>query len=144
MALGTRTDVYGDVHSKGKCMMSSANLSLNEQARKLMKESATVALIGFTYFVIAVVVLYFLNPAYDLISSFKGNYDLGSYEFLIASTFFGLGWGSLALVLGLYQGMSQSMGSWFGLLLLGIWSVGIFIAGIFPANEGGSTVPHIT
>ena len=125
-------------------MMSSANLSLDEQARKLMKESATVALIGFAYFVIAVVALYFLNPAYDLISSFKGNYDLGSYEFLIASTFFGLGLGSLALVIGLYQGVSQSMGSWFGLLLLGIWSVGIFIAGIFPANEGGSTVPHIT
>ena len=31
-----------------------------------------------------------------------------------------------------------------GLLLLGIWSLGILIAGVFPANEGGSTVPHIT
>lgn len=107
-------------------------------------QTSTIALIGFAYFVIAVVTLYLLNPAYDLFSSFEGNYNLGSYEFLVASTFFGLGLGSLALVIGLYQGMSRSVGSWIGLLLLGIWSVGILIAGIFPANEGGSTVPHMT
>ena len=117
--------------------MKSSNYSSKPQ-------TSTIALIGFAYFVIAVVTLYFLNPAYDLISSFEGNYDLGSYEFLVASTFFGLGLGSLALIIGLYQGMSRSVGSWIGLLLLGIWSVGILIAGIFPANEGGSTVPHMT
>ena len=117
--------------------MKSSNYSSKPQ-------TSTIALIGFTYFVIAVVTLYFLNPSYDLIRSFEGNYDLGSYEFLVASTFFGLGLGSLALVIGLYRGMSRSVESWIGLLLLGICSVGIFIAGIFPANEGGSTVPHIT
>lgn len=109
-----------------------------------MPQTSTIALIGFAYFVIVIVTLYFLNPAYDLIRSFEGNYDLGSYEFLVASTFFGLGLGSLALVIGLYQGMSRSVGSWIGLLLLGIWSMGILIAGIFPANEGGSTVTHTT
>jgi len=117
--------------------MKSSNYSSKPQ-------TSTIALIGFAYFVIAVVTLYFLNPAYDLIRSFEGNYDLGSYEFLAASTFFGLGLGSLALVIGLYRGMSRSVGSWIGLLLLGFWSVGIIIAGIFPANEGGSTVPHMT
>ncbi len=118
-------------------MKSSANSSSKPLA-------ATIALIGFAYFVIAVVALYFLNPAYDLISSFEGNYDLASYELLIASTFFGLGLGSLALMIGLYQTTSRSAGSWISLLLIGIWSVGILIAGIFPANEGGSTVPHMT
>ena len=118
-------------------MKSSANFSSESVA-------ATIALIGFAYFVIAVVALYFLNPAYDLISSFEGNYDLASYEFLIASTFFGLSLGSLALMIGLYQTTSRSAGSWISLLLLGIWSVGILLAGIFPANEGGSTVPHMT
>lgn len=105
---------------------------------------ATIAIISFAYFVIAVVVLHFLNPAYDLIKSFEGNYDLGSYQFLIASTFFALGLGSLALVIGLYQKMSRSAGLLIGLLSLGIWGLGIISAGIFPANEGGSTVPHMT
>ncbi len=106
--------------------------------------TATAAVIGFAYFAIAVVALYFLNPAYDLISSFEGNYHLAPYELLVASTFVGLSLGSLALIIGLYQEMSRSVGSSIGLLLLGIWSMGILIAGIFPANEGGSTVPHMT
>jgi len=107
-------------------------------------QPATISLIAFAYFVIAVTALYFLNPTYSLIRSFIGNYDLGTYEFLIASTFFSLGLGSLALVIGLYQGMAQSARSWIGLLLLGIWGVGMLMAGIFPANDGGSTVPHMT
>ena len=100
---------------------------------------ATFAIISFAYFVVTVAVLYFLNPEYDLIKSFEGNYDLGSYQFLIASTFFSLGLGSFTLVIGLSQKMSRSTGSLIGLLSLGIWGLGIF-----PANEPGSTVPHVT
>jgi hypothetical protein len=118
-------------------MKSSANYSSKPP-------TATIALLGFACFVIAVGALYFLNPAYDLISSFEGNYNFASYEFLVASTFFGLGLASIALIMGLYQEMSRSAESRIGLLLLGIWSMGILIAGVFPANEGGSTVPHMT
>jgi hypothetical protein len=105
---------------------------------------ATIALIAFAYFVIAVTALYFLNPQYSLVTSFTGNYDLGMYEFLIASIFFSLGLGSLALVIGLYQEMAQSARSWIGFLLLAIFGIGMMMAGIFPANDGGSTVPHMT
>lgn len=103
-----------------------------------------IALIFFAYFVIAVIALYFLNPSYGLFRSFAGGYDLGSYEFLIASTFFSLGFGDLALVIGLNRGMSQSRRSWTGLILLAIWGVGMLLAGIFPANDWGSTVRHMT
>jgi hypothetical protein len=106
--------------------------------------AATIAFLSFAYFVIAVVALYLLNPSYGLSVSMYGGYDMGSYEFLIASTFFALGIGSLALGVGLTEAMSPSLRSWLGLLLLGIWGVGIFLAGIFPANDGGSTVPHMT
>ena len=106
--------------------------------------AATIALIFFGYFVISVVALHMLNPSYSFSNSMAGNYDLESYELLIASTFFALGFGSFALAIGLLQTMSRSARSWFGLLLLGIWGVGMLIAGIYPANEGGSTVPHMT
>ena len=118
-------------------MKSSANSTFKMQP-------ASVAIIAFAYFMIVVTALYVLNPSYSLFRSFAGTYDLGSYEFLIASTFFSLGLGALALFIGLYQGITQSARSRMGLILLGIWGVGMLLAGIFPANEGGSTVPHMT
>jgi hypothetical protein len=107
-------------------------------------QPASVAIVAFAYFLIVVTGLYFLNPSYSLFRSVAGNYDLGSYEFLIASSFFSLGFGALALVIGLYRGITQSARSRMGLILLGIWGVGMVLAGIFPANKPGSTVPHTT
>jgi hypothetical protein len=122
---------------QGEFMKSSIPHSASTSA-------ATIALICFGCFVLSVGALHLLNPSYSFSNSMAGNYDLGSHEFLIASTFFALGFGSLALVIGLLQTMSRSARSWFGLLLLGIWGVGMLIAGIYPANEAGSTVPHMT
>jgi len=104
----------------------------------------TFAIISFVYFVTAVIALYFLNPEYSLIRSIVGNYGLGGYEFLIASTFFSLGLGSLALLISLRREIAQSVRSRIGLVFLGIWGVGMVMAGVFPANDGGSTVPHMT
>jgi hypothetical protein len=118
-------------------MKSYANSSSKVQA-------AAVAIIAFAYFLMVVTALYFLNPSYSLFRSIAGTYDLGSYEFLIASTFFSLGLGALALMIGLYRGIAQSARSRKGLILLGIWGVGMLLAGIFPANERGSTVTHMT
>ncbi len=107
-------------------------------------QPATVALMAFAYFVIVVLALYFLNPAYSLLNSFAGNYDLSPHEFLTATTFFSLGLGSLALVVGLYQHLLHSVRSLVGLIFLSACGVGLLTAGVFPANEGGSTVPHLT
>jgi len=124
--------------------MSSINFSPNRQAVKQIEGIKTIALIGIAYFLVADIALYLLNPGYELILASAGDYDVGSYGLLAASAFFGLGLGSLALVIGLYQGVSPSGRSWIGLLLLGIWGVGMLIAAIFPASNAGSTVPHIT
>ena len=118
-------------------MKSSANSSSKDRA-------ASVASIAFAYFLIVVTALYFLNPAYSLFRALAGTYDLGSYELLIASTFISLGFGALALVVGLHRGLTQSARSWMGLIFLAIWGVGMLLAGIFPANEAGSTLPHMT
>ena len=108
--------------------------------------SATAALIGIGYFLIAVVASYVVNPEYTLVRSFTavGNYDLGPHEFLVASTYFGLGLGSLALMIGLYQATPRSALSWVGLPLLGIWGAAMLVAGIFPSAKPGGTVPHMT
>jgi hypothetical protein len=102
------------------------------------------ALIGIAYFFMVDIALYFLNPGYELILASAGDYNAGGYGLLVASAFFGLGLGSLALVVGLYRGVSGSRRPWLGLLMLGIWGVGMLVAGIFPASNAGSTVPHLT
>ena len=107
-------------------------------------QPVTVTLIAFVYFVVVVLVLYFLNPAYSLLNSFVGNYELSPYEFLTATTFFSLGLGSLALAVGLYQHLYHSVRSLAGLIFLSASGVGMLTAGVFPANEGGSTLPHLT
>ena len=56
----------------------------------------------------------------------------------MTSAFIGLSLGSLALVIGLYQGVSRSARSWIGLILLGIWGVAILMAGIFPTALKGA------
>lgn len=118
---------------------------MNSSANSTFKvQPATVSIIAFAYFLVVVIALYFLNPSYSLFRSFAGTYDLGSYEFLIASTFFSLGLGALALAAGLCREMTQTARSWMGLILLSIWGVGMLLAGIFPANNVGSTVPHMT
>jgi hypothetical protein len=103
-----------------------------------------VALISFVYFVIVVLTLYFLNPAYSLLNSLAGDNNLSPYEFLTATTFFSLGLGSLALAVGLHQHLFHSVRSVVGRIFLNAYGVGMLAAGVFPTNEGGSTVPHVT
>ena len=118
--------------------MSSTNLSPNTLPAKQATRIATIAIVGITYFLIAVVALHFLRPEYDPVSRFVSEYAVGPYGFLMTSAFFGLSLGSLALVIGLYQGVPRSGRSWIGLVLLGIWGVAILIAGIFPTALKGA------
>jgi hypothetical protein len=57
----------------------------------------------------------------------------------MASAFLSMSLGSLALVYGLSRIISQPGRSRIGLTLLIIWSVGLFVAMIFPIDPEGST-----
>jgi len=118
--------------------MSSTNLSSSTRQAKQVARIATIAVVGIAYFLIAVVALHFLRPDYDPVSRFVSEYAVGSYGLLMTSAFFGLSLGSLALVIGLSQGVPRSGRSWIGLVLLGIWGVGVLIAGIFPTDLRGA------
>lgn len=118
--------------------MSFTNLSPHTRPAKQAARIASIAIVGISYFLTAVIALHFLRPDYDPVSRFVSEYAVGSYGFLMTSAFFGLSLGSLALVIGLYQGVSRSARSWIGLILLGIWGVAILIAGIFPTALKGA------
>ena len=118
--------------------MASANLSPSLQTRQQLARAATVALVGVTYFVVVIVFLHLLRPDLSPISQQTSEYAVGQYGFLMTSAFFSMSLASFALVVGLYQGVSQRARSWIGLALLGMWAAGILIAMIFPIDPEGA------
>ena len=118
--------------------MASTNLSPSLRTRTQLARIATVAIVGVAYFVVIIVVLHFLRPDLNPIRRPTSEYAVGSYGFLMTSAFFSMSLASFALVIGLYQGISQRARSQVGLGLLGIWGVGVLIAMTFPIDVEGA------
>jgi hypothetical protein len=118
--------------------MSSTNLSPSLHTRTQVSRIATVAIVGIAYFAVIIVALHFLRPDLNPLSRPTSEYAVGPYGFLMTSAFFSMSLASFALVIGLYQGVSQRARSRIGLALLGIWAVGVLIAMIFPIDPEGA------
>jgi hypothetical protein len=103
-----------------------------------MKTLATLALIGIAYFVAIIVTLHFLRPDLNPISRPTSEYAVGPYGFLMTTAFLSMSVASLSLVIGLYKGIHESARSRIGLMLLGIWSVGVLVAMSFPIDPEGT------
>jgi hypothetical protein len=118
--------------------MASTNLSPSLRTRQQVARIATVALVGVVYFAVIIVVLHFLRPDLNPIRRPTSEYAVGQYAFLMTSAFFSMSLASLALVIGLYQGVSQRARSRIGLGLLGVWGDGVLIAMSFPIHPEGA------
>lgn len=118
--------------------MSSTNLSPSLHTRTQLARIATLALVGVVYFAVVIIALHFLRSDLNPIRRPTSEYAVGSYGFLMTSAFFSMSLGSFALVIGLYQGVSQPARSRVGLGLLGLWAVGVLIAMIFPIDLEGA------
>ena len=117
--------------------MTSSTL-LTSQRTNQLKTIAIMAIASVVYFVVVILILHFLRPDLDPISQPTSQYAVGSYGFLMTSAFFSMSIASFTLVLGLYQGISQTARSKVGLVLLGLWGVGVIIAMLFPIDPEGS------
>lgn len=93
-----------------------------------------IALAGFWYFAFVVLLLHGLRPDSNPLNHFVSEYAVGPYGWLMTSAFFGLSLGSVALLLALYRGISREGRSWVGLLLLAVWCVGTFLAGMYKTD----------
>jgi hypothetical protein len=118
--------------------MSSTNLSPSLHTRTQLARIATLAVAGIAYFALIIVALHFLRPDLNPLSQPTSEYAVGPYGLLMTSTFFSMSLASFALVIGLYQGVSQRARSRIGLALLGIWAVGVLIAMTFPIDPEGA------
>jgi hypothetical protein len=118
--------------------MASPILSLSLPTRKQVASIATVALVGIAYFVVIIVALHVLRPDLNPIQRPTSEYAVGPYGWLMTSAFFNMSVASWALVIGLYQGVSQPARSRIGLGLMGLWGVGVLIAMLFPIDLDGA------
>lgn len=103
-----------------------------------MKTLAFVAWISMAYFVVSIVVLHFLRSDLNPIKQATGYYAIGPHRLLMTSAFFSMGLASLVMIMGLYKGMVSSAWSRAGLVLLGIWIVGLLVAMCLPLNPEGT------
>lgn len=118
--------------------MASTTLSPGLDTLRLASRSAILGIIGVLCFVALVLTLHLLRPDLNPISEPTSAYAVGPYSFLMTSAFFSMTAGSVALVFGLYRRMRHSALSRIGLVLLGTWAVGVFIAMIFPMDPDGA------
>jgi hypothetical protein len=116
--------------------MSTTSLSSN------LRRIANIALAGIVYYIIVFIALHILRPDVNPISQFTSDYSFGPFRILMITAYFSMSLGSLALLIGLHQGIAQQARSLFGLIFLGVWVVGLLIAGVFPLDPN-ETQPTI-
>src|SRR6188474_1523507 len=98
--------------------MASTHLSPSLQARKQVVGIAAVAIAAIAYFVVIIVALHVLRPDLNPIQRPTSEYAVGPYGGLMTSAFFSMSVASLALLIGLAQGVSPRARSRIGLGLL--------------------------
>ncbi len=95
---------------------------------------ALIAIGGIVYFMVAVVVLHFLRPEYNLINHAVSNYAVGPNGNLMTAAFFVLALSVFALALGLIGSIAPTNLSRVAILLLCLASSGMVVIGVFPGD----------
>ena len=119
-------------------MGSGGHLVIGERQARQLEALAWVGIAGTVFFTLAVIGLHFLRPDYNPVTRFMSEFAVGRYGYVMTIAFFALGLGSLALALGIRRGVAPSRAKSAGSFLLGIFGIGVFLAGIFPTDLQGS------
>jgi hypothetical protein len=98
--------------------------------------SAVVGLTGIASFVVAVLALHFLQPELSPLDEAMSYYVHGSQGWLIRVALVAVGFGSMALMIGVAQSAVGALRR-FGASMLAVWSVGAIVGGVFAADPRG-------
>jgi hypothetical membrane protein len=99
---------------------------------------ATVALLGTAVFVVLIAALHFLSPDFDPIQRRTSEYAVGPFGYLMTSAFVAMSLASWALVIGLRRDLAPPAQSRVGVVLLGVWGIGLLVAATFPTDLEGA------
>lgn len=99
---------------------------------------AIFSIIGYSYFLVAIIALHFLRPNLNPMTNSVSEYAIGPYGWLITTSIVAVGVSTLALALGLFWGEASKGWSRIGLILLCLGSTGAIIAGFFTTVPDGA------
>jgi hypothetical membrane protein len=102
------------------------------------KRLGTIGMLGFGWFVVAVLALHVIEPEFSVVNNFISDYALGDYGWLMQSAFFGAGVGTIAIALGLRKTLVPAKRVTASVVLLAIAGIGFFVA-MFKTDPTGVT-----
>lgn len=102
------------------------------------KQLGTIAMIGVGWFVVAVLALHVVEPDFSVVNNYMSEYALGERGWLMQSAFFGVGFGVIAIALGLRQTLARGKRVTASVVVLLIAGIGFFVA-IFKTDPAGAT-----
>ena len=115
-----------------------ADMTSSPKAAKNLAILAMVSTLGTAYFVVVIAAMHFLRPDISAVQRPTSEYAVGSFGYLMTSAFVSLSLGSWALVIGLHRDLWRPGIHQVGLMLLGVWGVGLLIAAVFPIDLEGA------
>ena len=99
---------------------------------------AVIAIAGVVISTLLVVALHFMRQDLDPVSRYESEYAVGRYAVLMTLVFVARGAAALALTWSLYVSLGSDWRSVLGLVLLGLFGVGMWVLAVFPTDVRGA------
>ena len=112
----------------------AAGIKVRLQARHL----GVMTLVSVAYFALALIALHLLTLSVDPISQTTSVYAVGPYGVVMSLAFLAMSVATVSLIAGLRRALPPSARSGVGLVLLGVWAVGVIVAMLFPIDVEGA------
>ena len=110
--------------------------STSHQQTRSLGLLAAVAIVGLAFFAATALLLPLISE-YSLTADYISELVIGRYGYLQTAAFFAAGLGTLALAVGVREATNGSWGTRLGSALVGLYGVGLILAGILPTDEIG-------
>jgi hypothetical membrane protein len=108
--------------------------STSHQQTRTLGLLAAVAIVGLAFFAATALLLPIISE-YSLTKDYISELVIGRYGYLQTAAFFAAGLGTLALAVGIREATNGSWGTRLGSALVGLYGVGLILAGIMPTDE---------
>ena len=103
-----------------------------------LKALALLGILGQALFVGVVALLPFFQPGYSSADYPISRLLLGPYGFVLSGALFAAGLGSLAIAVSIRRTTRKARGPLWGCVLIGLWALGMVLAGIVFLDEQGN------